>query len=304
MKTIQGVNAVRSVVECSYEVFGLTLKAKLWSSTAPSQKTPAQQAPRRIIALHGWLDNCASFDGIAEKLNADILCLDLAGHGLSGFRQHLGAYNIWLDIPEILAVADHLGWKTFELLGHSRGAAIAFILAATFPKRVERLYCLDGIFPLIADPEKAPEQLFNSITGVRKQLARAARYYPTFDAAVAARQSGMFPLLRKDAISFANRAVIKSEDGYAWRYDPKVGAPSELRLTRPQLTAFADAIKCPLVLFIADKGIINDDVDVRALFAQHSLWEQQSLVGDHHCHMSAQADTIAQWLNDVERIKD
>lgn len=289
--------------ECSYDVAGVTLKAKLWSSEF-SQETSAQKTPRRIIALHGWLDNCASFDGIAEKLNADILCLDLAGHGLSGFRQHLGAYNVWLDVPEILAVADQLGWKTFELLGHSRGAAIAFILAATFPKRVEHLYCLDGIFPLISEPEKAPEQLFNSINGVRKQMARSAHHYPTFDAAVAARQNGMFPLLQEDAISFAKRAVIKSKEGYAWRYDTKVGAPSELRLTLLQLTAFAAAIKCPLMLFVADKGIIHGDAGVQALLAKHPLWEQQYLVGDHHCHMSVQADAIAQWLNDVERMKD
>ena len=288
--------------ECSYDVAGLALKARLWSSLQ-AESISHQTPRRRIIALHGWLDNCASFDGIAANVDADVLCLDLAGHGLSGGRQHLGAYNVWLDLPEILAIADQLGWQTFELLGHSRGAAIAFLLAATFPKRVERLVCLDGIFPLMGTAEKAPEQLFHSINTVRKQRLRPAHYYPTFEAAVAARQKGMFPLLLDDAIAFANRAVSKSASGYAWQYDPKVSAPSELRLTMAQLTAFADAIMCPLTLFIADKGILSGDEQVLTFLNNYPAWERRYLVGDHHCHMSAQANAIAQWLNNIDGIE-
>ncbi|MGH8605107.1 MAG: alpha/beta fold hydrolase, partial [Gammaproteobacteria bacterium] len=51
--------------------------AKRWGSD--------QGAP--LIALHGWLDNAASFDPLASYLDEfDLVALDLAGHGLSDHR--------------------------------------------------------------------------------------------------------------------------------------------------------------------------------------------------------------------------
>ncbi|HEY7773251.1 MAG TPA: alpha/beta hydrolase [Marinagarivorans sp.] len=254
---------------------------------------------RRIIALHGWLDNCASFDQIAARLNADVLCLDLAGHGQSGYRQHLGAYNVWLDLPEILAVADQMEWPTFELLGHSRGAAIAFVLSATFAKRVERLVCLDGIFPLVAPASKAPDQLYHSINSVKKQLAKSRSYYPTFEQAVQARQNGMFPLSERDAHALARRAVIETQNGYTWQYDPKATAPSELRFTPEQLMAFARALATPVDLIIAEGGIIHGNQEIQRVLKHFVEWRVITLPGGHHFHMSEQAESIANIINSV-----
>ena len=39
----------------------------------------------RVLALHGWLDNAASFLPLAARLPAlDLVMLDLPGHGRSG----------------------------------------------------------------------------------------------------------------------------------------------------------------------------------------------------------------------------
>ena len=247
--------------------------------------------------MHGWLDNCASFDVLAPRLNADVLCLDLAGHAGSGDRSHLGAYNIWLDIPEILAIADQLGWQSFELLGHSRGAAIAFLLAATFPQRVLALICLDGIFPLVALAEKAPEQLFHSINAVNKQLAKKRNAYASFERAVLARESGMFPLANIDAHMLAQRGVIVEGNEFFWRYDAKLKAPSEFRLTSDQLVAFADAIVCPLLLLLASDGILLNNTEALMLLENYSTWTVKTLEGGHHFHMHEQGETIANEIN-------
>ncbi|MFY0450190.1 alpha/beta hydrolase, partial [Xanthomonas codiaei] len=44
------------------------------------------RGPRRILALHGWLDNAASFVPLSAHLQApdlDLVLLDLPGHGHS-----------------------------------------------------------------------------------------------------------------------------------------------------------------------------------------------------------------------------
>ena len=68
------------VIPCSD---GIELAAKHWSSLPTKENTKKD----RILLLHGWLDNAASFDLLAPKLNcvlnAEIVALDLPGHGFS-----------------------------------------------------------------------------------------------------------------------------------------------------------------------------------------------------------------------------
>ena len=56
---------------------GLTLAAQVWGRRGG---TP-------VLALHGWLDNASTFDLLAPLVpECELVALDLAGHGRSGFR--------------------------------------------------------------------------------------------------------------------------------------------------------------------------------------------------------------------------
>ena len=94
-------------------------------------------APRRVLALHGWLDNAASFAGLAPRLDGcDTVALDLPGHGRSDHRPPGVHYHFVDFIPDVLAAADYLGWSQFALLGHSLGAGIGCFTAAVARKLV------------------------------------------------------------------------------------------------------------------------------------------------------------------------
>lgn len=269
---------------CRFNVPGLELVGKRWG---------AHQYSRKVIGLHGWLDNCASLDGLATRLKADIVCLDLAGHGRSSARQHLGAYNVWLDIAEVLSVADQLGWQSFDLLGHSRGAAIAFLIAGTYPQRVENLVCLDGLCPLIADENKAPEQLHQSISAVKKLLSRQQNFYSSIEGAISARECGMFPLCSADAKCLADWGVAEVSEGFYWQYDPKASAPSELKFTINQIAAFAHNIQAKVSLHLASKGIILNNPDAMMLINSMKAWHRKEYQASHHFHMSECVDILA-----------
>jgi pimeloyl-ACP methyl ester carboxylesterase len=101
-----------------------------------------------VIALHGWLDNAASFSRLAPLLpGLRIVALDFAGHGHSDHRPPGASYAIWDYAHDVLQVAEQFGWQRFSLLGHSMGAIVSVLLAAAMPERIERLALIDGLIP-------------------------------------------------------------------------------------------------------------------------------------------------------------
>ena len=51
-------------------------------------------APQRVLALHGWLDNAASFAPLAAAWpDCEIVALEFAGHGRSGHLPSRSALN-------------------------------------------------------------------------------------------------------------------------------------------------------------------------------------------------------------------
>ena len=102
-----------------WEVDGLTIAGLAWG------RPDAQP----VLALHGWLDNAASFSALAPLLeDYYVVALDLTGHGQSSRRSADASYQIWDDLPQLAAVIESLGWQQFAVLGHSRGAIIGGLL--------------------------------------------------------------------------------------------------------------------------------------------------------------------------------
>ena len=286
--------------ERTFEVADMQFAAKYWRD--PNDDA-ASGSRKRVIALHGWLDNCASFDFLAPHLEADVLCIDLAGHGQSGFRKHFGAYNVWLDVPEVAAIADQMGWPTFDLVAHSRGACIGYLLASVYPSRVERFFALDGLFPLIAEPSKARDQLIHSLSTVKKQLAKKPSVYSSRQAAIKARAGGMFSVTIEEASALAQRSLEEVDGGFSWRYDPKVNAPSEVRFTADQALALGQGIDASVELFMAKGGMLFNNDEFKALLSNFPQWTQHVLPGGHHFHMSEQGTELANTINEYWRNK-
>ena len=72
-----------------------------------------------------------------------MLTFDLRGHGQSSRTP--GRYEIDHLVGETLALADHVGFKQFDLAGFSLGGLIAQRMALTHPARVRRLVLLSTV---------------------------------------------------------------------------------------------------------------------------------------------------------------
>ncbi|RRV15913.1 alpha/beta fold hydrolase [Pseudomonas saudiphocaensis] len=245
-----------------------------------------------VIALHGWLDNAATFSRLAPLLDGlRIVALDLPGHGHSEHRPRGAAYNLWDYAHDVLQTAEQFGWQRFSLLGHSMGAIVAVLLAGAMPERVERLALIDGVIPFTGEAEGAPQKLGEALRALLKVEKKRKPVYATFEQAVAARMKGVGAVSWEAAELLAQRGLMPVPGGYTWRTDPRLMLPSPLRLSLAHAQAFIQAVACPASLVLAEKGLLVD-ADLRERV--HALpFELHQLSGGHHLHLDDQAGAAA-----------
>jgi pimeloyl-ACP methyl ester carboxylesterase len=273
-----------NVREREFRLPTLTLAAREWGEPGGVP----------IIAVHGWLDNAGSFDELAPLLEgAHLVAIDCAGHGLSSNRSADSAYNIWQDVGDLLDVAAELGWQRFNLLGHSRGAAIAGLYAGTFPERVDRLVLLEGGAPMVGRAEDAPANLAQALVKSRELGAKTGRVFAERSAAIRERANGFSKVTEAAAATLARRALREVPGGFQWHADQRLKAESELRLTPELAAAFIDRVTAPVLAVLAEKSPFAGRASFRDLLARYRRLERHTLAGGHHFHMEGAQAAIA-----------
>ena len=246
-----------------------------------------------VLALHGWLDNAASFSRLAPKLpGLRIVALDFAGHGHSGHRGAGGGYQLWDYALDVLMVAEQLGWQRFSLLGHSLGGIVSVLLAAAMPERIERLALIDGLVPYTGEADSAPEKLGEALQAQLDLRAKHKPVYAHLERAVEARMQGVGAVSREAAERLAQRGLMPVAGGYTWRTDARLTLPSPLRLTRAHARAFVEGLRCPVDLILAESGLLAGEALLMAWLQRLPL-NVHRLPGGHHLHLDDEAGAQA-----------
>ncbi len=250
-----------------------------------------------VIALHGWLDNSESFAAMATHMpTVDLVALDMAGHGWSSHRAAHANYLIWDDIREILAVADALGWQRFGVLGHSRGAIIAALLAAVVPERIRAVGLIDGLWAQTCEPDQVVAQMARSLAS--ETLRRSERSFGSLEEMVSLRLGSGFSMSAQAAHQLVVRNAIQDNNGrWHWRTDPRHKMPSMLMLSPDQQQAFHRAIQVPVELALATEGVIHayPDYAEKLLELPHINWSLHA--GGHHLHMEGAQSILGHLYN-------
>ena len=301
---------------------GGQLAGLYWSASAePSTQRPC------YLALHGWLDNAESFHRIAPLLaeGADILAIDLPGHGLSehrpvGVNYHLVDYVHTLDkVIDWLRGADSAGFpfscfqtvsepdtameeRQLILLGHSLGGVISLMYAAVAAERFDALISIEALGPLAGPAEETSEQLRKFLLKSRKRnkADRAMPVYPSIEAVCKARMLGFGGLSESAAEALVTRALEPCEGGWTWRSDARLRLPSSLRLTEPQAVDLLKHQTLPTLLITTSKGFISTDecnsrlqVLKETLEAAPGYLEVITVEGNHHGHLDGDFQAMA-----------
>lgn len=253
----------------------------------------------RLLCLHGWMDNAASFLPLARHLPAyHWLALDYAGHGRSDHRPEHARYYFMDYVFDVDAVLDALGWDSCTLVGHSLGTAVAACHACADPQRIERIVMLDGL-GVVTEPERhAAERLTRSLRSVR-QPRDHRRVFDRVGLAARARQVKN-PMADDSARLLAERALRETEGGWRWRTDPRAMWDSPYWYAESHSDAILQGLKCPVLAVYTPvlERYLGERLDER--LAHLDDVTAVKLEGGHHVHMDqpeAMADAVRAFLD-------
>lgn len=188
----------------------------------------------KILALHGWLDNSNSFKSLGPLLAENgyhVVAADHIGHGRSD-HIGVGAYYSILNTTSITReFTSTLGWNSsgeprYHVLGHSMGATISMIYAATFHENLAKLVMMEGFGPIVEnDPAMTPHNFRKACEAElsMKQRYSGAKVYKTLQDAIDARIKSVKSYPGSQYISEAAAAEIVSR---AVKLDGTQNSPS------------------------------------------------------------------------------
>lgn len=240
-----------------------------------------------LLALHGWLDNAASFARLAPLLaeQRHVIALDMPGHGHSAWLpERARRYHIGDQVDHVLDVADALNLERFDLLGHSLGAGIASLIAAAASPRVGKLALVEGLGPLADDGSRTLTRWHDAhAQGTMAQ--RTPRVFASIDAAVAARVAAG-GLDAAEARPIVERNLREVEGGYAWRSDPRLRLATPLRIEESQLRRLLAGIEAPTLLLLAQPATpYLPTALMQARASEVADVRVEHIAGPHHLHI-------------------
>lgn len=248
----------------------------------------------RVLALHGWLDNAASFVPLAPYLDdVDLVAIDLPGHGRSAHLPPGADYSFAGALHSVLDAADALGWDTFALLGHSMGAGIGSLVAAGCPQRIERGVFIEALGALAEVPERTVKRMREAVAATRALPGKRLRVFPDVEPAIRARMQAN-ALSEPVARLLVERGVVEVEGGYVWSSDSRLTLPTMTRMTEAQIRDLVAGIECPAKAIFADPAQpYLPDALRRERVALMPQGELVVLSGGHHLHMEQPQDVAA-----------
>lgn len=239
----------------------------------------------KVLCLHGWLDNAASFVPLSAFLkDFDLLALDFAGHGFSSRRPDASRYYLTENLYDVDAALDVLGWETCHIIGHSMGAGVASTYAAALPERVNRLVLLDAAGVLTQPASQTAKQLRLSVKSVRKTPG-ILKPYESVEEAMQARQKKS-DLSDEAARLLCERSLEHTGDYYQWRTDPRLNWRSPQWFTDDQMLDIVAAIQAATLIITSPAAFtyLSEDILHKRLAAIANC-QHVSIDGHHHFHM-------------------
>ena len=257
----------------------------------------ATHTSRRVLCLHGWLDNCASFMPMMPFLDElEVVAVDLPGHGRSDHRDR-GSLCHYIDyVRDIKLILDALKWDRCHLLGHSMGGSLSMMSCSAFPERVQSLIMIDALHPQSRLPEEGPPMLRRSMAQFTSWDPSRKRVFPDLDAAISARRkASQYPQSESSARTIMEYAMESQAEGCSLRSDPRLNFRSPLMLSRDQVNAFIQEVQQPVLAILASAGISSRRNDVESTLALFRDIEVMRIDGGHHVHID-QAEQVAQHI--------
>jgi len=220
-----------------------------------------------LLLIHGYPQTHAMWHKVAPKLaeNFTLILPDLRGYGESSCPSNDTdnfTYSKRAMGQDMVQVMDALGHEEFAVVGHDRGARVAYRMALDYPERIKRLAVLDIVpthamwhnftvdlamatyhWLFLAQPAPLPEML----------IERAPVEYQNFTIAswTKARDLSAFS---EEALDSYRRFFSRPGNIHAACNDYRAGQTYDLHADEADFDA-GRKIECPMLALWGDNGI-------------------------------------------------
>uniref|UniRef100_A0A3Q2QF61 Serine hydrolase like n=1 Tax=Fundulus heteroclitus TaxID=8078 RepID=A0A3Q2QF61_FUNHE len=214
---------------------------------------------RPVLCLHGWADNCGTFNTLLPLLPKDFryVAVDLVGHGRSSHRPPGVLYAFPSYVMDVCRVVDALQWNKFSIIGHSMGGNIAGMFSALYPEMVDAMVLLDSYGFLPTDSKEMPmvlrQGLDEMIQFEKKKEDMKTRVY-TYEKAVERLLVGNQSLTEESAKILLERGLVEVEGGVAFSRDFRINLKNIVRISLEQSLELQSRIEASVLVVLAEGG--------------------------------------------------
>lgn len=244
-------------------------------------KIYGSQKEKKILMVHGILDNAGAFDRLVKFLpqEYDYVCIDLPGHGLSskfppGVPLHFFDY-----VYAISLTLEALKWKTCIYIGHSMGAQLGIYFSILNPGRLEKLIAIDGFLPKAVDDGISHIQQIYNLKSYAKESLKCYTEAEVLYALQFRRQE----VLNLDAAkALFKRSVTKVNDLYKYNRDARLKCFVKPTFTIDQHKAAMTKYSTKTLVI---KSVRHDEFHLRLPdISNKDLFTIVSVKGNHDMH--------------------
>ncbi|MCB9676590.1 MAG: alpha/beta hydrolase [Alphaproteobacteria bacterium] len=199
-----------------------------------------------LVVLHGFLEQGAAWQWVAEGLKRPVYAPDQRGHGRSEHVGRGGFYHFWDYVSDLDLLLEKLHPDgPVDLLGHSMGGTVACLYAGCRPERVSRLVLVEGLGP----PDTAGSLV------ARARIFLEHRREPHTNPTLPDVESAAARMLRHNpklgearAHALAERSTVAVDGGVTWTWDPLHRARSPRPFVEGHFVPFLEEITAPTLV--------------------------------------------------------
>ncbi|XP_061586378.1 serine hydrolase-like protein isoform X2 [Cololabis saira] len=294
----------QAVSELSIPVPWGEIRGKVWG---PDHGRP-------VLCLHGWADNCGSFNTLLPLLPKDCryVAVDLVGHGCSSHRPPGVLYAFPSYVMDIRRVIDALQWSKFSIIGHSMGGNIGGMFSAVYPEMVDALVLLDSYGFLPTDTKEMPEVLRQGLEDMiqfEKTMEGKQKRVYSHEKAVERLLAGNKSLSEESATILLERALVQVEGGVMFSRDFRINLKNIARISLEQSLEMRSRIRASVLIILADGGFgrmfpNTEEKLVSALLEAYKDGNNEvvRVPGNHHVHLN-EPEVVAPFVSNFLQTK-
>ena len=304
------LNSIPNTQEVSFKLPWGIMAGKLWGNP---------DSEKKLLALHGWLENSGSFDRLAPLLfenelfaqKYSMLAIDLAGHGFSSHREDGVPYSMLHYAMDVKHVLNQLGWKKFEILGHSMGGSISALLAIGLPDQIDHYITIDAFSPMGIRADQYLNRLKNAVEAASSiySLPDGFKTYPTKESIFQRILEGNKELNEEAAKVLAIRGTKPVENGFTFTRDLRIKAGSLMYFLGKSYLEFTQEllnhISVPSICILPTESHMKQKRSLSDLKLPEN-YTCKLVPGNHHVHTNTPeivAPIILEFLNIVASSK-